>query len=135
MALTPIYTCDGCDKQRQDSNHWLAIVRKGSSNTIHPSVEIRAFDDSGPDHEHYCGVQCCLKAVAAFMDSLMGKQVALEEQVARENTPGACPNCGTMDNRHSEYCMAVGRDTTWREGCTCAAGYNEPHSDECKGKK
>jgi len=65
-----IYTCDGCGRTKGDTNHWYGVEEMGSRSTLHPTLRIVSFDDSGRDMEHICSDDCLTKRLAQFSDTL-----------------------------------------------------------------
>lgn len=65
---TEVYACDGCGKQKGESNHWYAttIHREFAALVIVTFAESQkrmvAAEDSA--WEHFCGEECLLKMVA-----------------------------------------------------------------------
>jgi hypothetical protein len=64
-----IYTCDGCGKEKGETNHWFAAsvdTRPGGFAVI---TTLETSHTHEPAHsnatwEHFCGEECLLKMVA-----------------------------------------------------------------------
>lgn len=72
MSFSPVYTCNGCSATKGEANHWLAIRHHGDG--VFHVIDIRAFHDAATEDEHYCGEQCLMKAVSAFINDLRERQ-------------------------------------------------------------
>ena len=66
----PTYYCDGCGIQKKETNHWLALREARDCSQIFTRLEVRAFNDCGPDDVHICGHDCLIKKVSAFASDL-----------------------------------------------------------------
>lgn len=76
------------------------------------------------------------KALAVDLIAALGNAIE-EEDERRSRLALRCADCGRDSGYHAAACQAhrqmPARDTPCRAGCTCKAGYNDPHADYCKG--
>ena len=63
-----IFKCDGCKKQKGESNHWYSIlVRNG---TDEGTILISEFRE-GQGYEHYCGQECIVRRLSILLPKVV----------------------------------------------------------------
>lgn len=63
MAISQVHTCDGCGKQKGETNHWYLVACHDFSNKI----EILAWSNEASklqDLNHICGMECLIKLIS-----------------------------------------------------------------------
>lgn len=73
MAKSEVYICDGCGKQKGEVNHWWMI----NAGSLRFGLSLLQFEEEMaklPNYKHYCGRECALKAVSAWMNEQAGRR-------------------------------------------------------------
>jgi hypothetical protein len=65
------YTCDGCGAVKPERAAWLGLRQNKDCSQIYLRMEVRAFDDCGPDDQHYCSYKCAAPVLDMFANHLI----------------------------------------------------------------
>lgn len=71
MAQKTTYYCDGCGKEKGETNHWWVIYSEVSMELIPFRVEAKS--GMGTESKIYCGQACVTAAVSKYMDRQVKK--------------------------------------------------------------